>query len=168
MLSKTCCCSLLFSLSLALLLLVDDTFSWPSGAPEKTCSTLLPRHGGTPAKEAQEGPYTLQQSTSSYQAGDQVKVVLRSPTNVSFKGLIVQAVDPESGKTIGSFAEGRGLKNIDSCSSVTHSDNRNKKSATLVWNAPKTGNGSVIFRATVVQKYDTFFRGVISAVNPNA
>lgn len=40
---------------------------------EKTCSTLLPRHGGTPAKEAQEAPYTVEQSASTYQPGDQVK-----------------------------------------------------------------------------------------------
>ncbi|KAJ6223965.1 hypothetical protein RDWZM_002510 [Blomia tropicalis] len=157
-------CFIIFSL----LSLANRIHSWPSGAPEKTCSTLLPRHGGTPAKEAQEAPYTVEQSASTYQPGDQVKVVLKSPTNTSFKGLLIQAVDPESGKTIGTFSEGKGLKLLDSCSSVTHSDNRNKRSATLVWNAPKSAPGSVIFRATVVQKYDTFYRGLISTLNQNA
>ena len=66
---------------------------------EKTCSTLLPRHGGLPAKEATESPYILEQSSSTYQPGDQVKVVLKSPQNISFKGLLVQAVDPENGKS---------------------------------------------------------------------
>ena len=80
-------------------------------------------------------------------------VVLKSPSNIPFKGLIVQALDPETGKSIfdfffissffdfnylfislnktkksilaiGKFSQGTGLKVIDSCSAVTHSDNR--------------------------------------------
>ncbi|KAH7643859.1 ferric-chelate reductase 1 [Dermatophagoides farinae] len=149
--------------------------AWPSGAPEKTCPTLLPRHGGTPAKEANESPYMMEQSNSQYRPGDQIKVVLKSPTNIPFKGLIVQALDPETGKPIGNFSQGIGLKLIDSCSAVTHSDNRNKKAAILVWNAPRSGTagggggggGHVVFRGTVVRKYDTFFKGLISLVNPH-
>ena len=53
--------------------------------------------------------------------------------------------------------------------------NRNKKAANLVWNAPlNIGNvnqgglsGQVVFRGTVVRKYDTFFKGLISVVNPH-
>lgn len=150
------------------IILAQETYSWPSGAPEKVCSTLLPRHGGAPAKEANESPYMMEQSNSEYQPGDQIKVVLKSSTNSPFKGLIVQAIDPESGRTIGNFSQGKGLKTIDSCSAVTHSDNRNKKAAILVWNAPQQGQpGLVVFRASVVQKYDTFFKGLISLVNPN-
>ena len=40
---------------------------------EKTCSTLLPRHGATQPKEAQDSPYTLEQTVSTYNPGDQVK-----------------------------------------------------------------------------------------------
>ncbi|KPM03647.1 Reeler domain containing protein 1 [Sarcoptes scabiei] len=142
--------------------------TWPSGAPEKTCPTLLPRHSGTPAKEANESPFMMEQSNSHYKPGDQIKVVLKSPQNVPFRGLMVQAIDPESGQTIGSFSPGRGLKTIDSCSSVTHSDNRNKRAAILVWNAPTDGKeGHIIFRGTVVRKFDTFYKGLISLVNPN-
>ena len=45
----------------------------------------------------------------------------------------------------------------------------------MVWNAPlNIGNvnqgglsGQVVFRGTVVRKYDTFFKGLISVVNPH-
>ncbi|XP_027199552.1 putative defense protein 3 [Dermatophagoides pteronyssinus] len=159
-----------------IMIILESCKSWPSGAPEKTCPTLLPRHGGQPAKEANESPYMLEQSNSQYRPGDQILVVLKSPSNIPFKGLIVQALDPETGKTIGKFSQGTGLKVIDSCSAVTHSDNRNKKAANLVWNAPlNTGSvnhqgglsGQVVFRGTVVRKYDTFFKGLISVVNPH-
>uniref|UniRef100_A0A834V9W9 Reelin domain-containing protein n=1 Tax=Sarcoptes scabiei TaxID=52283 RepID=A0A834V9W9_SARSC len=56
----------------------------------------------------------MEQSNSHYKPGDQIKVVLKSPQNVPFRGLMVQAIDPESGQTIGSFSPGRGLKTIDS------------------------------------------------------
>lgn len=53
-----------------------------------------------------------------------------------------------------------------------HLENRNKKAAILVWNAPRSGTaggggGHVVFRGTVVRKYDTFFKGLISLVNPH-
>lgn len=45
---------------------------------------------------------------------------------------------------------------------------RNKKAAILVWNAPVNGQGGlVVFRGTVVQKYEMFFKGLISLINPN-
>ncbi|OTF78493.1 Reeler domain containing protein [Euroglyphus maynei] len=118
-------------LILSIMIIIELCQSWPSGAPEKTCPTLLPRHGGQPAKESNESPYMIEQSNSQYRPGDQIKVVLKSPTNIPFKGLIIQALDPETGKTIGNFSQGIGLKLIDSCSAVTHSDNRNQNPCIL-------------------------------------
>lgn len=51
-------------------------------------------------------------------------VVVQSPDGYSFRGLIVQAYDPLNNQPIGSFSSGRGLKTIDSCSAVTHSDRK--------------------------------------------
>jgi len=81
---------------------------------------------------------------------------------------MVQAVDINTNQPIGLFEAGRGLKVIDSCSSVTHSDRRGKRAATLVWDAPRDSNpGQVIFKATVVQKFSDFWTGIESDVNPN-
>lgn len=78
----------------------------------------------------------------------------------------MQAVDENTNQRIGSFEEGRGLK-ILSCAAVTHSDNRPKRQATLVWNAPSTGSGRVAFKGTVVQRFSEFWTGLQSDVNPN-
>lgn len=65
-----------------------------------------------------------------------------------FKGMMVQAYDPRTNATIGEFLEGQGLKKIGECASMSHSNNRDKKSATLVWVAPQD-SGNVRFRYCV-------------------
>lgn len=51
-------------------------------------------------------------------------VIIQAPEGYSFKGLILQAYDPNTNQPIGSFSSGRGLKTIDSCSAVTHTDRK--------------------------------------------
>jgi len=147
--------------------LIGSVISWPSGAPEKTCNTLLPKHGENKAKSANSSPYILTQSHQEYGAGDKVKVTLTAPRGYSFKGLMVQAYDPQTNAVIGKFEAGRGLKTIDSCSAVTHTDNRGKRSATLLWTAPNTSNGLVAFRGTVVQRFSEIFSGLQAKIDPN-
>lgn len=80
---------------------------------------------------------------------------------------MVQAVDSESKQPIGVFEPGRGLKTIDSCSAVTHSDPRGKRAATLVWDAPQGASGRVAFRATVVKRFSEFWTDMEAVENPN-
>ena len=94
-------------------------------------------------------------------------VVVRAPNGVSFKGLLVQAVDPSTNQPIGTFEPGRGLKTIDSCSAVTHSDARGKRSATLVWDAPQGTAGRVAFKSTLVKRFSEFWTGIEADENPN-
>ena len=94
-------------------------------------------------------------------------VVVRAPNGVSFKGLIVQAFDTDSNQPIGVFEPGRGLKTIDSCSAVTHSDPRGKRSATLVWDAPQSASGRVSFKMTIVKRFSEFWTGIGASENPN-
>lgn len=77
---------------MAVMINLTTVYTWPSGAPEKTCTTLFPRHGGTAAKEAAESPYTLTQSLSNYQPNDQIKgrnlrIVLKESNNLKFYAL---------------------------------------------------------------------------------
>lgn len=78
---------------------------------------------------------------------------------------MVQALD-ESGNPSGKFLAGTGLKLIDSCSAVTHSDREPKKTATLVWEPPADlkSRQSFTFRATVVQKFDEYYVGIKSTL----
>lgn len=72
-------------------------------------------------------------------------VYVQAPVGTPFKGMMVQAYDPRTNATIGEFLEGQGLKKIGECASMSHSNNRDKKSATLVWVAPQD-SGNVRFR----------------------
>ena len=94
-------------------------------------------------------------------------VSLRAAPGVPFKGLILQAFDPTTGELIGRFDPGRGLKTIDSCAAVTHSDRRGKRQATLIWEAPLNRQGRVGFRATVVQRFSEFWVGLESTPESN-
>lgn len=95
-------------------------------------------------------------------------VTLTAPRGISFKGLIVQGFDPQTNQVVGSFLPGRGLKTIDSCGAVTHTDRRGKRSAILLWQAPSNLNGRVQFRGTVVQRFSEFYHGLIAGLeNPN-
>ena len=149
-------------------LLVSSINSWPSGAPEKTCSTLRPVHGANVAKTLDSSPYTLTQSHQTYQPGEKVRVDLKALTGQSFKGLMIQAYDPSTDKPIGKFLPGRGLKTYDSCSSVTHTDRRGKRGAMLIWEAPKNVSGQVAFKGTVVKRFSEFYEGIKSSVAPKA
>ena len=80
--------------------------------------------------------------------------------------MMIQAYDPITGQTVGKFQPGRGLKTLDSCSSVTHSDRRGKRSATLIWDSPVDGQpGKVAFRGTIVQRYSEFYEGIESTLS---
>ena len=90
---------------------------------------------------------------------------LSSPSKTTFKGLLVQAIN-EKGEPVGKFLAGKGLKLLDSCSAVTHSDKEAKKTATLVWEAPADlkAKEAVMFKATVVHKFDQFYMNIKSTV----
>ncbi|XP_035210061.1 putative ferric-chelate reductase 1 [Stegodyphus dumicola] len=150
------------------LLLVSLAFiplaaGWPTGAPSKACEAMLPKHGNNRPQPAHLSPYSFIQSTDSYRPGDQVIVYVQAPAGTPFKGMMVQAYDPRTNNTIGEFLEGVGLKKIFECASMSHSDNRDKKSATLVWVAPQD-SGNVRFRATIVQQFNTFYHGLSAAL----
>lgn len=93
-------------------------------------------------------------------------VTLSSPGDkTTFKGLLVQAVN-EQGEPVGKFLAGTGLKLLESCSAVTHSDREPKRTATLVWEAPAElkGKTSVTFKGTVVHKFDEYYMNIKSSL----
>lgn len=57
----------------ALIVLVPCVDCWPSGAPDKACSTLTPRHGENESKPSSTSPFAVTQSQSNFEAGDRVK-----------------------------------------------------------------------------------------------
>ncbi|KAI1305267.1 putative ferric-chelate reductase 1 -like protein [Halotydeus destructor] len=137
---------------------------WPSGAPEGACESMTPSHGNNRPKPPNGAPFVVSQSTGKYQPGDKVVVTVRGH-GASFKGLMVQAFDPNTFEVIGKFEPGRGLKMLDSCSSVSHSDRKGKRAATLVWQAPANKQGNVAFRATLVQRFSEYWAGIPATID---
>ncbi|RWS12380.1 putative defense protein 3-like protein [Dinothrombium tinctorium] len=148
--------------------LLATGYCWPSGAPESTCNTLLPSHGSNRPKPASSSPFTLTQSHDDFEPGERVRVIVKAPDGLAFKGLVVQAYDPLTNLPIGSFQSGRGLKTLDACSAVTHTDKRGKRSATLIWIAPPNARGKVAFRATIVQRFSEFYYGINAEIESKA
>lgn len=74
----------------------------------------------------------------------------------------------EKGEPVGKFLAGTGLKLLDSCSAVTHSDREAKKTATLVWEAPSDlkGRETITFKGTVVHKFDEYYMNIKSSLAP--
>ncbi|XP_042905616.1 putative defense protein 3 [Parasteatoda tepidariorum] len=137
---------MLRKLILTVLFCLPLVYGYPSGAPPSACDNMVPGHGSNKPQPNDTSPYQIIQETDSYNPGDHIAVYVNSPVDTPFKGLMVQAFDPDTGDTIGKFMEGNGLHDIEKCSSMTHSDPSDKKSATLIWIAPDDKSGKVNFR----------------------
>ncbi|KAJ6225784.1 hypothetical protein RDWZM_004329 [Blomia tropicalis] len=136
----------------------SSTRQFPQGAPSDVCETFSPERGHrarpSPISEA---PYQFIQYGRRYQRGQMMVVEILTKNNdnddnrdsepITFKGFIVQALDPNTLKFIGRFMPGEGLNMMAECSAVTHQNNRLKTSATFLWMPPDDRNfGEVIFR----------------------
>lgn len=64
---------------------------------------------------------------------------------IYFRGFIIQAIDPKTKKPIGSFQATEHTKVDEKCSSITHTDAKDKQEAYFIWNAPQHQSGKVEF-----------------------
>jgi hypothetical protein len=74
-----------------------------------------------------------------------VEIFQRS-NDANFKGFIVQALNAQTHQPIGHFISTPGMKPVEECSAITHTDSRPKKGVNLVWEAKVKEPGEVIFR----------------------
>ncbi|GAB6032329.1 hypothetical protein CHUAL_010969 [Chamberlinius hualienensis] len=145
-------------------LFVYSTSAFPHGAPPDICVTnLVPSHGGN-RPQPSTGPYTIVASSRTYSPGKPITVILKG-SGQSFKGFAIQAQDFQTGEPIlnGEW-RGTGIKQLP-CGAVTHTSPASKTKVEVTW-VPK-GSGEVIFLATVVETYDTFYVGIKSSSTRN-
>merc|ERR1719369_347343 len=106
----------------------------------------------------------------NYQPGERIVLVLEGAV---FKGFFIRAIDYTvpaftapgddfpTRTTVGSFAaDNPGYKTYKACAAITHLDGSDKNQVTVVWTAPLDQAGQVYFDATVVQGYNTFWKGL--------
>jgi len=141
--------------------------AYPQGAPAEACESLSPARGhGVASQPVEYSPFNIIQSVGRYKPGEQisVQIVQRDP-NATFKGFLVQALDPVSHQVTGCFITGPGMNSLKECAAVTHADPRPKKSANLVWEAPYNKEGEILFRGTIVIRKEQYYENILAHVD---
>jgi len=140
----------------------------PTGAPEQACDNFTPDHRGAVAQTT-EAPYALEVSSDTVGQGSTVSVTLKSTqSNAPFAGFLIKAVSLTGTQPLGSFSSTEKHVQFRDCgssekSAVTHTSKDNKTQVTVTWTAPTNFNDEVLFVATVVANFTTFWQNIKSS-----
>lgn len=143
-------------------------------AIDAACKGLPPTHGTNVPLAATAAPYTLSVARDHISRGDTISVHLQgNDESVKFRGFLVQGRDVATGRPVGQFAV-RGddvdVKTIDCVRAGSRNtvfqkrSHEDKQYVDFVWQAPEDFDGRVVFDATVVKTFDTYWTGVESPV----
>lgn len=135
-----------------------------TGAPVSRCDSMLPGHSGSTQQES-AAPFNV---SRELQPDNTVKVTLTG-TN-PFKGFFIQArrADDQEALVPGMFTvSDESVIQTLNCedkqsSAVTHQDKSEKSEIVVFWTPPSDWDGEVVFRATVVQSYTTYWDRIFS------
>jgi hypothetical protein len=143
----------------AFLIHLNQIVSLPNGAPESTCSTLMPVHSNIPP-EATQSLFQVIPQASVVGQGQILRVEIPSDIpQLSFKGFMIHA-RASNGRVVGRFASSAdGLVKLISCdgaqNTATHANTAPKVDFGLDWQAPTDYLGDIIFK---YKNVFTFFR----------
>ncbi|CAL1543198.1 unnamed protein product [Lymnaea stagnalis] len=153
---------------------------YPNGAPEESCSDMIPLHhadednSNTPLLQPQTTTpyYTVLVSTTDVEPNGHVTVTISADQSHDYEGFFLQArrANDTSGTRYGTFTADSSNNVTTRCSSqgITHSNNVERYNTSVVWMAPSTKVYNIQFKATVVNNYSIFFTNIHSQVlNPS-
>jgi len=152
---------------LALITCCRQVASFPEGAPEEACRTMIPGHS-TIKPQTRPAPFTITTDQTVYVAGDSVKVTVKMNGGATFKGFMIlsRRVDSNEAdnRAIGSFKKIPGSKHICSQNGLTHTGGspgsaQPKSEISFEWNSPASTSTpvNVQFRITIVVDFETFW-----------
>lgn len=156
-----------------LLLINSMVFAHKDGAPLKACMEMTPGHTGTSPQPLETAIHKLMIAPAPQIKSvkkDSIVVTLNGAKG-AFKGFFIQARSLTSGDVnpvgVWDVSAASGLAKGVDCgdnkdSAVTHIDNTLKPSVSLFWTPPEKFSGKVVFVATVVQEYKTYWVGIQS------
>ncbi|XP_073228164.1 putative ferric-chelate reductase 1 [Porites lutea] len=165
---------LVLEVAFLLVLGMSQAWGYSSGPPLSKCETVLPVHDENKPQSG-ASPYSISVSNSSYTTGGNLTVTIKGSGSKKFKGFILQARGSDSSVAwpIGEFTEipADGAQVLfcaggDLKSTAAHK-NPNKtewSSLQFTWTAPAQSAGNITFIATIVEKFDTFWRKIESSV----
>lgn len=129
---------------------LNFVFGLPNGAPESTCSTLMPVHSNIPP-EATQSLFQIVPQASAVGQGQILRVEIPSEIpSLAFKGFMIHARTP-TGRVVGRFASSAdGLVKLINCggsqTTATHANTSPKVDFGLDWQAPTDYIGDIIFK----------------------
>ncbi|KAL3843198.1 hypothetical protein ACJMK2_021143, partial [Sinanodonta woodiana] len=138
-------------------MMVQEVRCHINGAPPSACSDMTPHHHYVP--QSRPPPYSISVSKNTYNPGEQIIVTLQANSGVTFKGFLIQSRrDANTNDTVGSFTTAPGTKNTcNNQASLTQLDASLKGKLSVIWIAPSTPVGNVVFVATFVQNISTYW-----------
>ncbi|XP_033738341.1 ferric-chelate reductase 1-like isoform X2 [Pecten maximus] len=148
---------------------------YSSGAADQACPNLQPWHSGT-RPSTLPSPFVITVSKTTYAPRDQITVTIQACPGYTFKGFLIQprlVQYYEQDVKVGVFGNYLNSRFKYACpdtrlgtrgQALTHTEASDKTNMRFVWQAPQVPQGHVLFRATIVQQFSTYWMGVSSPV----
>ncbi|XP_053985037.1 putative ferric-chelate reductase 1 homolog isoform X1 [Hylaeus volcanicus] len=148
---------------LILSLLATSVLCLPNGAPTSACEDLVPRHPGSANQETYPPPYQVLPAAGQ----GRVRLILGSPQGLAYEGFMILARDSVTSEFVGEFANLPDTARTIECTpgvknAVTHTNTTKKHNLEFDWEAPADYEGTIVFRSTFAQDYNTYWVGVES------
>uniref|UniRef100_K1RDF5 Putative ferric-chelate reductase 1-like protein n=1 Tax=Magallana gigas TaxID=29159 RepID=K1RDF5_MAGGI len=149
--------------------------AYSQGAGSQACSSLTPWHSAN-QPQTNAVPYVITVSKTSYRPMEQIVVTIQACKGHSFKGFLIQprlAQFATQDVKIGVFGMYSNAPYQYTCpdtrngvrgQALTHTSNEDKTKLSIVWQAPRVPQGHVVFRATILKEYTTFWVAVNSPI----
>ncbi|XP_016307456.1 putative defense protein 3 [Sinocyclocheilus anshuiensis] len=140
-----------------ILQVLTSVLSYPSGAPT-ACVDMMPRHGGVQPKP-NPAPYTIHPSSTTFQTGKPITVVIKGP---DYSSVLLEARSGFDSKATGTWQTPPTNTKFLACSgnqqgAITHANTNIKNNSTVyTWIPPATAK-NVVFLATVAQQHTVFW-----------
>jgi hypothetical protein len=136
---------------ITVILKLQSSWGFSSGAGTSSCSTLTPSHDGN-QPQTSEVPVTFNLSTQNLRQGETMTITIEANEFFSFRGFMIQARTLEDdSQVVGSFEFIEGTRNVVCAdlpqnSVATHSAATLKNRLELVWRAPTNFVGIINFQ----------------------
>lgn len=132
-----------------------------------SCINMRPVHGFSRPKPASASQFYVSQSSLDYTSDKPINVTIETQSDDRrFRGFMIQAYEPGTGKHIGHFLPTSDSKPMTGCSAATHVNNQDKQKVVLTWIPPEDGSKDqgaksrqVRFKATIVVTHSEFYTG---------
>ncbi|XP_025095425.1 putative ferric-chelate reductase 1 isoform X2 [Pomacea canaliculata] len=134
---------------------------------------MYPMHGDADHRTSPP-PFAIKVFPDKYQQGQNITVTLFSLDRSYFRGFLLKATPATNGEgqALGTFVWFQENKTqVFTCeggykNTATHTNKVQVQSVVLQWRAPDYNVGDIVFRATVVVDFSTFWTGITEGLKP--